>query len=183
MKINKNINAITVMELLVAITVIGILAIGALNVNFKYTSDKQKLEIFTNKITSEIERIRNNSLIGKGIGINLIVPPEWKIEFNNGWNGTSSGNIITSYSGATWIQENVIIIDKGFGINNISCLDVNGNAIILNTTETGTIIFEGGKYKLSGDCPNNYSNIEIENTYNGNTGSINFDVVSGLIKK
>jgi len=186
MKINKNINGFTIVELLVAITIIIILIIWSNNISFKYVNDKQKLEIFTNKIISEIERIRNNSLVWKWIWVNLNVPKLWKIEFNSWWNWTSSWNVITSYySWSTWIQENKLIIDKNFALKNINCIAVDWNINILTTAETWAILFEWWKYSLTWCvfCPSNYSNIEIETMSKLFTWSINFDIVSWLIKK
>ncbi|MDD3145645.1 MAG: prepilin-type N-terminal cleavage/methylation domain-containing protein [Candidatus Gracilibacteria bacterium] len=186
MKINKNINGFTIIELLVAIAIVVTIVIGSNNISFKYVSDKQNLEIFTNKVISEIERIRNNSLIGKGIGTNLDVPEKWKIEFNSGWNGTSSGNIVSSYyDGTSWINENNLKMDKLIEIKKVKCIDVNGVISSLTSSQTGAILFEGGKYSLTGSvfCPSNYSNIEIETMSKLFTGSINFDIVTGLIKR
>ena len=71
---NKNNNAFTIVELLVAIVVVIIITLSWSNIAFRAISDKQNLEISTNKIISEIERVRNNSLIWKGIWTNLEVP-------------------------------------------------------------------------------------------------------------
>ena len=60
---NKNNNAFTIIELLVAIVIVIIITLSGSNIAFRAISDKQNLEISTNKIISEIERIRNNSLI------------------------------------------------------------------------------------------------------------------------
>lgn len=184
MKNNKNINGFTIMELMIAITIIWIIFIWSTNINFKYISDRQKLEIFTNKIISEIERIRNNSLIWKWIWTTLIVPEKWKIEFNSWWNWTSTWNIITSYyNWSIWIQENNLKIEKLTNINKVDCIDVSWLVLPLNNTQTWTIIFEWWKYNLLWDCPSNYSNIEIYTSSLSYTWSINFDVVSWLIKK
>lgn len=186
MKINKKNNGFTIVELLVAISITIIIILWSSNINFKYISNKQNLEIFTNKIISEIERIRNNSLIWKWIWTILIVPKQWKIEFNSWWNWTSSWNVITSYySWSTWIQENKLIIDKNFALKNINCIAVDWTITTLTTAQTWAILFEWWKYSLtwSISCQSKFSNIEIETFSKWYSWSINFDVVSWLIKK
>ncbi|NVP17631.1 prepilin-type N-terminal cleavage/methylation domain-containing protein [Candidatus Gracilibacteria bacterium] len=178
---NKKNKAFTIVELLVAISIISIIALGANNISFKSISDKQSLEIFNNKIISEIERIRNNSLIGKGIGVNLDVPKTWRIDFST----SGSGVINTNYrltDSSPWVLENSIPMEK-FSINGVSCVDVNGTEHPLNNTQTGSIIFEGGKYRLSGTCLTTQGSLKINSFNRGYDYNIEFDVVSGIIKR
>ena len=176
---NKKNKAFTLIELLVAITLVTIIILWANNISFKNISDKQKLEIFNNKIISEIERVRNNSLIWKWIWANLLVPPEWKIEFSKSW----SWKIITSYSWATRVINNSISNDW-FEIRKISCMPVNWIEYILNNTQTWTIIFKWWKYKLWWACTeNNHSSIIIKTFNKWFDYDIEFDTISWIIKR
>jgi len=48
---------------MVAIAIIGIIALWATSFNFNKVSNGEKLKIFNNNIVSNIETIRNNSLM------------------------------------------------------------------------------------------------------------------------
>jgi len=62
----KNIfRAFTLPELLVAIAVISVLALGISQFNFNRLSQKQQIEIEVVKLISLIEDVRNNALIGR----------------------------------------------------------------------------------------------------------------------
>lgn len=184
---NKKINNLgfTLIELVVWIAITIIIIMWGLSINFKSISDRQNLEIFTNKIISEIEKVRNYALIWKWIGVNITVPKIWKIEFNKWWNWTWTWNLITSYSndGTTWIQENTIDIDKNIIINNIHCISVSWADVNLTTTQTWIIFFEWWKYLLWWDCLSSYSNIKIETFSRWYTREIDFNVINWLIKK
>jgi len=177
---NKNNNAFTIVELLVAIVVVIIITLSWSNIAFRAISDKQNLEISTNKIISEIERVRNNSLIWKGIWTNLEVPKKWKIDFSSSWNWI----IETKYTNdwTNWIINNRLPINK-FEVNKIVCIKVDWTTSTLSDSQTWSIFFEWWKYKLWYDCPDSFSTIKIETKNKNITKYIEFDVINWLIKR
>lgn len=177
-KINSN--AFTLIELLVWISIIGIILLGTSNINFNSSTNRQKLEIFNNHISAEIERVRNNALIWKWVWVSLTVPEEWKIDFstNNSW------TIITSYLSWTWIQDKNFNFTEWRTLSNIKCIELNwASEYILPSTETWTIIFEWWSYNLGPDCWTYNSKLEIETSYKWLNKTVNFDTVNWLIKK
>lgn len=177
---NKNNKAFTIIELLIAITVITIVTLGWSNIQFRSISNKQSLEISTNKIISEIERIRNNSLIWKGIWINIDVPKMWRIDFSTSWSWAIKTNYTNDWT--NWIIDNSMTIDK-FSINKVKCINVNWIETNLNNTQTWSIFFEWWKYKLWSDCNTLNSSIMIETFYKWHTKNIEFDIISWIIKR
>lgn len=61
----KNIDsyAFTLIELLLVIALIVIMTLGGMSLNFNTLTDEQNLNIFTNKIKTNFEEIRNNALL------------------------------------------------------------------------------------------------------------------------
>lgn len=180
---NKKINtlAFSLIELLVWMSIITIVILWSSNLWFKNMSDRQKLEIFNNKIIWEIEEVRNNSLIWKWFWVNLTVPLEWKIDFsrNNSW------IVKTSYTN-DWtnrIEKNNLDIDDLMNISSISCKSVSGTTNTLSATQTWTIFFKWWKYILWWNCPTAYSNLIIQTFNKWYYKSVEFDVISWLIKK
>ncbi|USN58466.1 MAG: prepilin-type N-terminal cleavage/methylation domain-containing protein [Candidatus Peribacteria bacterium] len=55
----------TLIEILVAISIISILSIGASQVNWSRISEAQKIDSYRGDIKTAIEEVRNNALIGK----------------------------------------------------------------------------------------------------------------------
>lgn len=184
---NKKINNLgfTIVELVVWIAITVIIIMWSLSINFKSISDRQNLEIFTNKIIWEIEKVRNYALIWKWIGTNILVPRMWKIEFNKWWNWTWSWTLITSYSmdWSTWTQENKINVDKNISIQNVHCISVWWADVNLTNTQTWIIFFEWWKYNLWWDCLSSYSTLKIDTFSRWYNRTLEFDVINWLIKK
>lgn len=180
----KNINKIgfTLIELMVWITIIWIMSLWIRNIAFNNISDKQKLEIFNNKIISEIEKVRNDSLIWKWIWINIDAPKSWKIDFStNSW-----WKILTSYTidWTNWVQINNIPMENLMSINKVSCVNVdNSSTQNLTTTQTWSILFEKWKYKLSWNCNNTFTSLKIETYNKWYLKEFSFDVISWIIKR
>lgn len=179
-KISKK--AFTLIEILVWMSIIWVIVLTSRNIAFKNMSDNQKIEIFNNKIISEIEKVRNDSLIWKSIWASLNIPQAWKIDFSrNSW-----WRILTSYTmdWSTWIQTNSIPIENLSNINDISCINVDNSLTTnLSTTQTWSIIFEKWKYRLAWDCPNNYTNLWIRVHSKWYYRDFSFDTISWIIKR
>jgi len=62
MNLEKIKKAFTLIELLVWISVMSIIILWVTSIDYNRLSQDQKLDIFTNDVKSNFERIRNNSL-------------------------------------------------------------------------------------------------------------------------
>lgn len=146
--------AFTLIELLVWISIISILVLWGTNIDYNRLSQKQKLEIFTNNIKANFERVRNNSLAWKWIWINLNVPDLWQIDYST----SSSWTIITSTSFDNWgtwniYNSNSIDFWSNFYISQIKCLQLDWSSDnTLISTETWSIEIEWSKISLKWDC-------------------------------
>lgn len=177
MKYNKDKLAFTLIELLIVITITMIIIIWSSRVNFNFSTDKSRLESFKNKIVAQIETVRTNDLVWKGIWINLITPEKWEMNFSN----TSSGEIEIFYS-TDWnnsVSYNDMIIEDFYYIENVKCTNVSWSYI---DEDSWIIVFEKWNYSLSGSCLG-YSEIEINIWYKSIKDSIDFDTVNWLIKR
>ena len=70
----------TLIELLVWIVIVIIIILWITKVDFNKIWDKQRLDKKVIQIISQIETIRNNSLLWKWIWVNLDVPEKYKID-------------------------------------------------------------------------------------------------------
>lgn len=134
-------NAFTLIELMVAITLIAIIAIWSSNLNFNALSDRQKLDGFFYKIKTNIETVMNNALIGKAIKLSddsIIVPKQWKINFNNSWSWIIQSQYLTWW---LFISHNEIIPDRFYSITT-NCEDFSWNNTWSLDNATWSILIE-----------------------------------------
>ncbi len=176
---NKN-KAFTVMELLVVITLIIIMIAWASNINFNSSTSKQRLEIFTNKVISQIETIRTNDLVWKAElnWVDLEIPDKWIIEVSS----SNSWSIITKIE-KSWTQEviNKLELEQWYSISEITCSTNNWTP---TTTNTWTIIFEKWNYIIDWIGCNSWENtIRIKTKFLSDEKNIYFDSVNWLITK
>lgn len=121
----------TIIELTVVVAILTIIWIWATKVNFNRLNDRQKLDIFTNKIIVMYEKVRNNALLWKWIWTNLNTPEKWKIEFIKNW----SWQVISSYYSWSRIEYEKLDFNNWYEITNIYCkniIDVNDNLEIFS---------------------------------------------------
>ncbi len=123
MNLKKKQLAFTLVEIMVGIAIIGIMAISISQINFNRLNDVQKVWIETTKISNIIEETRNNALVGRWVGVNLITPSNWRVIIrNNGlpWRVTSQYNQsgYTTYS--NWDAQ------TPYTIREIRCKNING---------------------------------------------------------
>ena len=114
---------------MVAITIIGILAIWVSKINFNNISWKQKLEIFTNKVVSNFETIRNNSLLWKWMWTDLKIPEEWQIEIWTSWITIKYTNDWNSWPD---YNELSLPLEEYYEILNMRCLNINWDNVESN---------------------------------------------------
>ena len=146
---NRSLYWITIIELLVVIAITWILVIWVSQINRGGLSDRQKIAIFINKLVSNIEVVRNNALIWKGIWLDLVVPQKWKIDFFSSW----TWEIITSYDldwTGSWnvFDKFSVILDKPYFLKSLECLNLSWDLEEV-LSQTWSIIIEHNKFFLS----------------------------------
>jgi len=162
------------------------MAIAISNINFNRLSSKQKLDNFVWKVKTNLEDIRNNALLWKGVWNNLEIPAKWKIHFstNNSWTILSeafneSGSIISSTN---------LFFQKDMEINKIKCWELfkpKSSYRLLNST--WTIEFNWINIKLdltwNTDCNQNKDKI-LELIINNKTDNqvLEINTVNWLIE-
>ncbi|NUJ97198.1 prepilin-type N-terminal cleavage/methylation domain-containing protein [Candidatus Gracilibacteria bacterium] len=171
----------TLVEILVVIAIIGILALGFSRINYKAISDRQMGIIFTNRIVSILETIRNNSLLGKGIPGGEI-PSSRTIDIPYGTGKT----IITSYenSGGIVVVNNEFSLPLGMGeeIRRITCRNFGSGSISENITTTGSIKFEKEEVKIFGCSDDSFRILELRTKYRDFEKTIIINSINGVIE-
>lgn len=174
--------AFTIVELILVILVIWILSMWVSNINFNKISWKQKFEIFNNKIISNFETIRNNSLLWKWAWSNLLVPEKWKIDIWNWW------IISYYYNWSTWKKNNTLSLnlEKNYELINTRCLDINNNETEDdNNVSTWSIVFKWIDISFNWWCTNSSSKIFqfTIKTLNDYEKNININIINWLIEE
>ena len=181
-KINKN--WFTIVELLVWIALIGIIILWATSIDYNRLNNKQKLEIFTNQIKSNFERVRNNSLAWKWIWANLEIPDKWTIEYSksNSWTIVSN-----SYTWTNITEFENILFQNGFYISSIKCWLINEEPSSYNEldeTWTGIIEFSWNNINLLFDwdfnCDSNDKILELDINFKTDKKTLNLNILNWL---
>lgn len=181
LKVNK---AFTLIELLVAITILTIIILGASSLDYNRLSMDQKLEIFTNDIKSDFERIRNNSLSWKWIlsWATLEIPKKWTIDYST----SNSWTIISKYY--NWTDEiifNNTIFPPKYYIFEVNCLELNWTPWVnspLTLAETGSIIFEWSNITLDWSCDSSTKILELNIKNNTDSKNIQINTLNWLVQ-
>lgn len=176
---NKNIKAFTLIELLVWIAIISILLLSASSIDFNRLNSKQKLEIFTNEIKTNFERVRNNSLAWKWVWTNLIIPDKWVIEYSktNSWTVTTK-----AYSWSSIISsENLLFKDKIY-ISQIKYWNINQWPITELSSWTWIIEIIWWNLNLTWSINSNNKLLQIEVTNKLNSWTILINTVNWLVE-
>lgn len=136
----------TLAELLVVMSIIGILALWISNINFSRLSQKQQISIESIKIINLVEEARNNALIWKWVGISLITPESWSVILEN---TNSSGSLEISYLNGTSIAYSDWNTPKPFSISDLECRELNDD---LNTASWSFILTFTGSLGWISNC-------------------------------
>ena len=183
----KNKNAFSLIELVVVIGLITFIALTATSLNFQWLSDKQKLEIFSNRIITQIEAIRNDALVWKNLydttkKIWFEDIEQWEIAINK----TTATLEVTAYPRQKDISEvkepRIVTTNKASAWEKIEALKCNwawweksidSAKIVFEWTKTAKVIWE--------DCNEN-SILQFELSYSKEKWIIEFDPVSWLVE-
>lgn len=179
----KNKNWFTLMELIVVIAIIWVLTIWASRISFNSQIDNQNLEMFTNSIFSNIETIRNNSLLWKWMWTwtTMIYPEKWVVNISKTWSWK-----IENFYQSWWISYNYKEININFindfsKISEIKCRDINWNWYeIINNID---IEFSGKNITLSWCTYPNDKLLELTTNYKSFSKTIKLSKVTWLIEK
>lgn len=169
-KINK---WFTLVELLVVISLIIIIILALTNFNFNKLSDEQKSEIFANKILSEIETLRDDSISWKWT--NDTNSPSWFKNINKRtlelekW---ENKNIISKLDNQIKIN---LTSTKKEKIENLKCWDIEKNKIKIEFYSDNIIFFDENDIECK-------DKIKIIIDFNNKKNEIVFDRVSWLVK-
>ena len=183
----KNKNAFSLIELVVVIGLITFIALTATSLNFQWLSDKQKLEIFSNRIITQIEAIRNDALVWKNLydttkKIWFEDIEQWEIAINK----TTATLEVTAYPKQKDISEvkepRIVTTNKVSTWEKIEALKCNwawweksidSVKIVFERTKTAKVIWEG--------CNEN-SILQFDLSYSKEKWIIEFDPVSWLVE-
>ncbi len=181
----KSKNGVTLIELLVVIAIIAILVIGMSNINFNRATDKEYLNAFNNRVSSIIEKNRNNALIWKSMSSALIVPETYSIRITTSGSGTLWVSYISEWNVHN-IMEDTLRLNPFESISNLTCF-------LPNSTNTGSsanvdILIAKNTLSLSGctiwSFPSiSWSILEIETSYKNLSKKIILNTLTGKIEK
>jgi prepilin-type N-terminal cleavage/methylation domain-containing protein len=172
-------SAFTLVELMVVVVLIGLLTWIWSQLNINTIWDSNKLTIFNNKIITNFETIRNNTLLGKWTDSNVGVPDSWRISYNSSWNWT----VTTNYLNWTWLPYTLstITAPEFHSISQINCLDIWGT-IINSNIANGSVIINWNNFSLSGGCSSNSRILEITTWFKNDTNKIHINALNWLIE-
>lgn len=169
----------TLIEILVWITIMWIVSFWIINLYTNQNSDKQKLNIFTNKIIWKLDTTKNYSLVWKWIWINLETPKHFMVEI-------STWNYLKTYFN-TWTLDQIYSelsinpFDNFYELKSIECK----NADLSNITNTDTInlFYKWSNITLSW-CSDNYQKIvDLELYYKWFSNKLRLNTISWVLEK
>lgn len=172
-------NWFTLIELMVWISIIWIVSFWIFNLYWNQTSDKQKLNIFTNKIIWKIDTAKNYSLVWKWIWINLDTPKYFKVEF-------STWNYLKTYYN-TWTTDNIfnelsiLNFENFYELKSIKCKNID----LSNISETNlvSVSYEWTNITLSW-CTDSYQKVvDLELFYKWFSNTLRLNAVSWVLQK
>lgn len=172
----------TLIEILVAISIISILSIGASQVNWSRISEAQKIDSYRGDIKTAIEEVRNNALIGKWIGNTLEVPVNWQIDMTTGQAGWLRTKYLLEWAGSYSNFDTINIpSDEFYSISEIRCLQIDRS---VNETISGTVTlsFTWGTMGIIGCSDSNSKILEFDLSYKQFQKSISFHGITGTIE-
>jgi hypothetical protein len=173
----------TLLEITVAIALIWIIIIWGTKLNFNSLSNKQRLDWFFYKIKTNIETVKNNTLIWKTLKNwnKIIVSEKWQIDFNN----SGSGIIKTYYYDRNFNKKEYNFYDtipKKYYSINTTCKKINSK----ETQElkgTGSIIINWSNLKLTSWCSSDEKELKIKIKYKNKEKRFTINTISWVIEE
>lgn len=169
----KNINkAFTLIELLVWIVLFVLIALSVANMNFWKHLDVKKADQYSNRIYSEIEQIRNNSVLWKWVWVTNIFPENRKIELD------SNELIRTYYNGSSDINISTYTFENFLFIENAQCTNLSWWQSSLTIPVVLTFIDD--KISSSQSC---IWTINFDITYKQYTYNVSLNTITWIMSK
>lgn len=177
-------NWFTLIEIIVVIWLIGLLVFFTKDIWFSRSTNKQQSLFFSNEVYTNIEVVRNNSLLWKWVlnGWSLTYPNKWIIHLET---NTGTWKILWYYTtGWPLLPHNdftVKWIDSHSKISKLTCFDIawaNPNVV-----SSAQIEFVWNTVSLSWCTSPNNKILDIETTYKEFSRIIRVNTVSWLIEK
>jgi len=171
--------AFTLIELIVWISIIWFVSLWITRLYWSNIPDRQRLDIFSNKIVWIIDSVKNYSLVWKWIGIDLITPKYFKIEI-------STGSYLKTYYN-TWSTDNLFdpLSISNFGeyynIKNISCKNLDLSNVI--STNTVQISYEWSNITLSWCNDNLQKIVDIQLFYKWFDKILRLNAISWVLEE
>lgn len=184
----KNKKWFTLIELIVVISLLAIITIASTKMNFNKNIEKQNSLMFANEIHSNIEMIRNNSLLWKWVsdGIDIIHPTKWNIHIStwivNTWNHwIIKWQYSTGWTFAKYNDFEVKFIDTHSYISKLTCYDINKTTS--STQNNIDIEVIGSTLSFSWCTAPNNKILEIQSEYKSFRKKIRLNSLNGVIEK
>lgn len=173
--------AFTLIEIIVVISLLAVFTLSITNIDFSRLSTQEKHKIFTNKVISNIETIRNYAFSGKWVWINTETPNQWKIDISS----SNSGSILTSYS---WDVNGIYYTgtfwsDPSHEIINILCTNIDRSITeSITGSNTGSIVFQWNVASIEWCSDSTLRILEFQTKYLSHTSTIQFNSINSIIE-
>jgi hypothetical protein len=175
----------TLLDITVGIALIWIIIIWVIKLNFNSLSNKQRLDWFFYKIKTNIETVRNNTLIWKILkdSDKIIISEKWQIDFNN----SGSGVIKTYYYNNNWIKKDFsnynIIPEKHYSISTKCAKLDNSSEELLTSTWNIMIEWWNLSFTWWWSCGSTKKVLKIEVKYKEKIKKFTINTVSWVIEE
>lgn len=177
----KEKKAFTLVELMVVMAVIVLIALSFNTTNLTKLTDRQKIQIFTNKLITNIESLRNSSLIWKWADSNLTSTYLTEITLTDAW----SWSLIVKYN--TWATSTLINNSEfsltpwiSYSIKEIRCLRIDNSDDWVTASWVVSIVW--ANLSLSW-CPVTSRKLKITTKFLDNEQDFTINVVNWLVIK
>ena len=179
---NRTLYWFTLIELLVVMAILWIFALWTTNIDWGSLSDKQRMIIFNNKLVSNIETARNNSLIWRWIWPSLVVPKKWKIDFSLSWSWSMTVSYDSDWTN-TWTPYTSlsVIPEKFYSIKSLEYSNLDWTST-WNVSWTWIVVIEWSNLSLS-NVSSQYKKLKVILSYKDHEGTFSINVVNGLIER
>lgn len=180
----KNKKWFSLIELLIVMVIIWIIALWANKINFNNLADNQNNMMFSNDVYSNIEKVRNNSLLWKWVvnWTSMQYPDKWVISiWTLGANWTISWMYSTWWTLKNYSDFKVNFIDTHSKINKLTCYDITKNNPSVKSSIDIEIIWSS--LSISWCTTPNNKILDIETGYKNFKKVIRINAISWMIEK